>query len=141
MESKHQTLQGLAFPLQPEAQRALQQLKQKMINYIQLVGARSLPQAHTWAHCATPAPAHTHVQLRARTHPSSPGYLWEHCPPRPRPYLVPFCVQLLCTVDALCFPALPSPCLHAGASRRHCPSFCPPHSVYVLTLDSLTSWP
>ncbi|EAW65196.1 hCG2043378, isoform CRA_c [Homo sapiens] len=30
VESKHQTLQGLAFPLQPEAQRALQQLKQKM---------------------------------------------------------------------------------------------------------------
>lgn len=38
MESKHQTLQGLAFPLQPEAQRALQQLRQKTINYIQLVG-------------------------------------------------------------------------------------------------------
>ncbi|KAF5911544.1 hypothetical protein HPG69_015567 [Diceros bicornis minor] len=36
VESKHQTLQGLVFPLQPEAQRALQQLKQKMINYIQL---------------------------------------------------------------------------------------------------------
>uniref|UniRef100_A0A2K5NR01 Twinfilin actin binding protein 2 n=1 Tax=Cercocebus atys TaxID=9531 RepID=A0A2K5NR01_CERAT len=36
VESKHQTLQGLAFPLQPEAQRALQQLKQKMVNYIQL---------------------------------------------------------------------------------------------------------
>lgn len=43
VESKHQTLQGLAFPLQPEAQRALQQLKQKMVNYIQLVGACSLP--------------------------------------------------------------------------------------------------
>uniref|UniRef100_A0A2K6PK49 Twinfilin actin binding protein 2 n=1 Tax=Rhinopithecus roxellana TaxID=61622 RepID=A0A2K6PK49_RHIRO len=36
VESKHQTLQGLAFPLQPEAQWALQQLKQKMVNYIQL---------------------------------------------------------------------------------------------------------
>uniref|UniRef100_A0A5G2Q7I8 Twinfilin actin binding protein 2 n=3 Tax=Sus scrofa TaxID=9823 RepID=A0A5G2Q7I8_PIG len=36
VESKHQTLQGLAFPLQPQAQRALQQLRQKMINYIQL---------------------------------------------------------------------------------------------------------
>ncbi|XP_063105027.1 toll-like receptor 9 isoform X2 [Cavia porcellus] len=36
VESKHQTLQGLTFPLQPEAQRALQQLKQKTINYIQL---------------------------------------------------------------------------------------------------------
>lgn len=46
MESKHQTLQGLAFPLQPEAQRALQQLKQKTVNYIQLVGTQSCP-AHT----------------------------------------------------------------------------------------------
>nr|XP_002758283.1 toll-like receptor 9 isoform X2 [Callithrix jacchus] len=36
VESKHQTLQGLAFPLQPQAQRALQQLKQKTVNYIQL---------------------------------------------------------------------------------------------------------
>ncbi|XP_066207317.1 toll-like receptor 9 isoform X3 [Saccopteryx leptura] len=36
VESKHQTLQGLAFPLQPEAQRALQQLKQGTVNYIQL---------------------------------------------------------------------------------------------------------
>ncbi|XP_031542340.2 toll-like receptor 9 isoform X2 [Vicugna pacos] len=36
VESKHQTLQGLAFPLQPQAQRALQQLRQKAINYIQL---------------------------------------------------------------------------------------------------------
>nr|XP_025740487.1 toll-like receptor 9 isoform X3 [Callorhinus ursinus] len=36
VESKHQTLQGLTFPLQPAAQRALQQLRQKTINYIQL---------------------------------------------------------------------------------------------------------
>ncbi|XP_015423788.1 PREDICTED: twinfilin-2 [Myotis davidii] len=36
VESKPQTRQGLAFPLQPEAQRALQQLRQKTINYIQL---------------------------------------------------------------------------------------------------------
>uniref|UniRef100_A0A670IMD3 Twinfilin actin binding protein 2 n=1 Tax=Podarcis muralis TaxID=64176 RepID=A0A670IMD3_PODMU len=36
VESKHQTLQGLAFPLQPEAQQAIQLLKQKKINYIQL---------------------------------------------------------------------------------------------------------
>lgn len=36
MESKHQTLQGLAFPLQEEAKQALQQLAQKSINYIQL---------------------------------------------------------------------------------------------------------
>lgn len=46
VESKHQTLQGLAFPLQPEAQRALQQLKQKTVNYIQLVGTQPCP-AHT----------------------------------------------------------------------------------------------
>ncbi|XP_061473942.1 twinfilin-2 isoform X2 [Rhineura floridana] len=36
VESKHQTLQGLAFPLQPEAQQAIQLLKHKKINYIQL---------------------------------------------------------------------------------------------------------
>ncbi|XP_032744348.1 twinfilin-2-like [Rattus rattus] len=36
VESKHPTLQGLALPLQPEVQRALQQLKQKTVNYIQL---------------------------------------------------------------------------------------------------------
>lgn len=41
VESKHQTLQGLAFPLQPEAQRALQQLKQKTVNYIQMVSTQS----------------------------------------------------------------------------------------------------
>ena len=44
MESKHQTLQGLAFPLQLDAQQAIQALKQKKINYIQLVGpSRSSP--------------------------------------------------------------------------------------------------
>ncbi|XP_051931986.1 twinfilin-2 [Hippocampus zosterae] len=36
VESKQQTLQGLAFPLQETARRALQQLAQKQINYIQL---------------------------------------------------------------------------------------------------------
>ncbi|GAA6221976.1 twinfilin-2 [Lates japonicus] len=36
VESKHQTLQGLAFPLQETAKRALQQLAQKRVNYIQL---------------------------------------------------------------------------------------------------------
>ncbi|XP_075015234.1 twinfilin-2 isoform X2 [Calonectris borealis] len=36
VESKHQTLQGLAFPLQMDAQQAIQALKQKKINYIQL---------------------------------------------------------------------------------------------------------
>lgn len=37
VDSKHQTLQGLAFPLRESAKRALQQLAQKRINYIQLV--------------------------------------------------------------------------------------------------------
>lgn len=37
VESKNPTLQGLAFPLQEEAKHALQQLKHKRINYIQLV--------------------------------------------------------------------------------------------------------
>lgn len=41
VESKHQTLQGLAFPLQETAKRALQQLAQKRINYIQLVSLGS----------------------------------------------------------------------------------------------------
>ncbi|XP_029682586.1 twinfilin-2 isoform X1 [Takifugu rubripes] len=36
VDSKHQTLQGLAFPLRESAKRALQQLAQKRINYIQL---------------------------------------------------------------------------------------------------------
>ncbi|CAB1315370.1 unnamed protein product [Coregonus sp. 'balchen'] len=37
LDKRHQTLTGLAFPLQEEAKRALQQLKQKRINYIQLL--------------------------------------------------------------------------------------------------------
>ncbi|KAL4630688.1 twinfilin-2 [Arapaima gigas] len=36
IESKHQTMQGLAFPLQSPAQQALQLLTQRRINYIQL---------------------------------------------------------------------------------------------------------
>ncbi|NXI71313.1 TWF2 protein, partial [Anseranas semipalmata] len=36
VESKHQTLQGLAFPMQLGVQQAIQALKQKKINYIQL---------------------------------------------------------------------------------------------------------
>ncbi|XP_065097590.1 twinfilin-2b isoform X1 [Paramisgurnus dabryanus] len=36
VESKNPTLQGLAFPLQQDAKHALQQLKHKRINYIQL---------------------------------------------------------------------------------------------------------
>ncbi len=39
VESKNPTLQGLAFPLQEEAKHALQQLKLKRINYIQLVSS------------------------------------------------------------------------------------------------------
>lgn len=37
VETKPQTLQGLAFPLQAEAKHAFQQLAKKHINYIQLV--------------------------------------------------------------------------------------------------------
>lgn len=37
LDKRAQTLQGLAFPIQEEAKRALQQLKHKRINYIQLV--------------------------------------------------------------------------------------------------------
>ncbi|XP_062853935.1 twinfilin-2 [Trichomycterus rosablanca] len=36
VETKPQTLQGLAFPLQAEARHALQQLKERRVNYIQL---------------------------------------------------------------------------------------------------------
>ncbi|XP_042360036.1 uncharacterized protein LOC121955996 [Plectropomus leopardus] len=36
LDKRAQTLQGLAFPLQEEAKQALQQLKQRRINYIQL---------------------------------------------------------------------------------------------------------
>ncbi|KAM8930903.1 twinfilin-2 isoform 1-T1 [Pelodytes ibericus] len=36
VESKQQTLQGLAFPMRPEAEEAILLLKQKKINYIQL---------------------------------------------------------------------------------------------------------
>lgn len=42
VDSKHQTLQGLAFPLQETAKRALHQLSQKRINYIQLVSLMAL---------------------------------------------------------------------------------------------------
>lgn len=54
VESKRQTLQGLAFPLQPEAQRAIQQLRQKAINYIQLVGDCSCPDTCPWGTLALP---------------------------------------------------------------------------------------
>lgn len=54
VESKHQTLQGLTFPLQPAAQRALQQLRQKTINYIQLVSGR-VPPPRALCHCPAQA--------------------------------------------------------------------------------------
>lgn len=43
LDKRAQTLQGLAFPLQEEAKRALQQLKQRRINYIQLVSPDRKP--------------------------------------------------------------------------------------------------
>uniref|UniRef100_A0A7N6A373 ADF-H domain-containing protein n=1 Tax=Anabas testudineus TaxID=64144 RepID=A0A7N6A373_ANATE len=43
VDSKHQTLQGLAFPLQETAKRALQQLAQKRINYMQLLHSKKKP--------------------------------------------------------------------------------------------------
>lgn len=81
VESKHQTLQGLAFPLQPEAQRALQQLKQKMINYIQLVGAWSCPGTRR-GQCAPPYSCSDTCENGHRTPaPASLSCftrLWEH---------------------------------------------------------------
>lgn len=41
VESKHQTLQGLAFPLQESAKRSLHLLAQRRINYVQLVSRKS----------------------------------------------------------------------------------------------------
>lgn len=40
LDKRAQTLQGLAFPLQEEAKGALRQLKQRRINYIQLVSRK-----------------------------------------------------------------------------------------------------
>lgn len=79
VESKHQTLQGLAFPLQPEAQRALQQLRQKTINYIQLVG--TAPPTHAQKCTRIPPPGLSTVV---------PVYRWKHavhppCPSLPSP--------------------------------------------------------
>lgn len=49
LDRRTQTLQGLAFPLQEDAKRALQQLKQKRINYIQLVSLkRQKPLCNQW---------------------------------------------------------------------------------------------
>lgn len=46
VESKSQTLQGLAFLLQEDAKWVLQQLAQKHINYIQLVSHIEMPLAN-----------------------------------------------------------------------------------------------
>lgn len=48
VETKPQTLQGLAFPLQAEAKHALQQLAKKHINYIQLVRMHTCTTIHTF---------------------------------------------------------------------------------------------
>uniref|UniRef100_A0A3B5L5E2 Twinfilin actin-binding protein 2b n=1 Tax=Xiphophorus couchianus TaxID=32473 RepID=A0A3B5L5E2_9TELE len=64
-----QTLQGLAFPLQEDAKRALQQLKHKRINYIQLrldVERETIELVHT-------KPTETH-ELPFRIPTDSPRY-------------------------------------------------------------------
>lgn len=40
VDSKHQTLQGVAFPLHADAMKALEQFRDKKVNYVQLVSAR-----------------------------------------------------------------------------------------------------
>lgn len=37
VDTKHQTLQGVAFPLHGDAMNALEQFKDKKLNYVQLV--------------------------------------------------------------------------------------------------------
>lgn len=121
VESKHQTLQGLTFPLQPAAQRALQQLKQRTISYIQLVGARPTPGApgHSLLGpdpctdvCPPPSPQSVHFSSPA----SSRNALSPACSPGPTRSCSPH------AGDAWCSPALPSPCSRAGTSVRHiCP--------------------
>ena len=37
VDTKHQTLQGVAFPIAKEALQALEKLKNKQLNYVQLV--------------------------------------------------------------------------------------------------------
>lgn len=48
LDKRAQTLQGLAFPLQEDAKRALQQLKQRRINYIQLVNPKTKLLCNQW---------------------------------------------------------------------------------------------
>lgn len=42
VDSKHQTLQGVAFPLHRDAVAALERYKHKVINYVQLVSLQEL---------------------------------------------------------------------------------------------------
>lgn len=129
VESKHQTLQGLTFPLQPAAQRALQQLRQKTVNYIQLVGACPAPDTR----CPGPGPAGTRVRGGGWV-PGPPTLCTSgtHCAPPPlRPYLLLFGVR----PQRRCPPALLSPCLPAGTSVTYCPSLWPLHCTHILTLE------
>ncbi|CAK6955481.1 hypothetical protein KUCAC02_030788 [Scomber scombrus] len=69
LDKRAQTLQGLAFPIQEEAKRALQQLKHKRINYIQLrldVEKETIELVHT-------KPTETH-ELPYRIPTDSPRY-------------------------------------------------------------------
>ncbi|KAF5909360.1 WD repeat-containing protein 82, partial [Clarias magur] len=76
VETKPQTLQGLAFPLQAEAKHALQQLAKKHINYIQLrldTEKETIELVHT-------RPTETH-DLRSRIPTDTPRYhffLYKH---------------------------------------------------------------
>uniref|UniRef100_A0A8C6UN88 WD repeat domain 82 n=1 Tax=Neogobius melanostomus TaxID=47308 RepID=A0A8C6UN88_9GOBI len=69
LDKRAQTLQGLAFPLQEDAKRGLQQLKQKRINYIQLrldVDKETIELVHT-------KPTETH-ELPYRIPSDAPRY-------------------------------------------------------------------
>ncbi|XP_029357473.1 twinfilin-2-like isoform X2 [Echeneis naucrates] len=69
LDKRAQTLQGLAFPLQVEAKQALQHLKQKRINYIQLrldIEKETIELVHT-------KPTETH-ELPYRIPTDSPRY-------------------------------------------------------------------
>ena len=41
VDTKQQTLQGVAFPIQEDAIAALKQFREKKINYVQLVSLKS----------------------------------------------------------------------------------------------------
>lgn len=42
VDTKHQTLQGVAFPIAKEAIQALEKLKNKKLNYVQLASIKYL---------------------------------------------------------------------------------------------------